>query len=406
MLYVHMLLALGMLISGSLNTLTTNLGDKQSALGSMVSPTLWTKMNGEKGLTHSFDHPFFQALGMFVGEFMCMLAYAATRKVAERDPNIQVPGGRTKGALYFALPALLDITGTGTMYAGLCLSYASVFQMLRGSSVVFTCILSTVALKRVIHPHQWFAVVLIVIGICIVGWVSVSGDKSSGKDPFTVLVGDILIVLAQVATACQMCLEEKLMNKYPSPPLKVVGLEGFFGFIFLSIILIPMYYIRLGDCPGNGLDGCPLENVPDALTQLTNNPVIILAMIGNALSIAFFNFFGISVTQQLSAAHRMVLDSVRTLVVWDASLAIGWEEFHWLQLVGFFVLTMGTCIYNDIFRVPGFKYPDPATGAETPIGVSRGRLESEMSNQDPSRSFLGDIVKTESNAESTSFSRN
>ena len=32
------------------------------------------------------------------------------------------------------------------------------------------------------------------------------------------------------------------------------------------------------------------------------------------ISIAFFNFFGISVTKDMSAAHRMVLDSLRTLV--------------------------------------------------------------------------------------------
>ena len=42
-------------------------------------------------------------------------------------------------------------------------------------------------------------------------------------------------------------------------------------------------------------------------------------MAGNMLSIAFFNFFGISVTKAMSAAHRMVLDGVRNIIVWAVS---------------------------------------------------------------------------------------
>ena len=66
------------------------------------------------------------------------------------------------------------------------------------------------------------------------------------------------------------------------------------------------------------------------------------------VSIAFFNFAGISVTKEMSATTRMVLDSVRTLVIWGVSLGIGWQVFHFLQLIGFFVLVVGMCIYNDL----------------------------------------------------------
>ena len=68
------------------------------------------------------------------------------------------------------------------------------------------------------------------------------------------------------------------------------------------------------------------------------------------ISIAFFNFAGISVTKEMSATTRMVLDSVRTLVIWTVSLLpfVKWQEFHALQLVGFIVLVTGMCIYNNI----------------------------------------------------------
>ena len=57
-----------------------------------------------------------------------------------------------------------------------------------------------------------------------------------------------------------------------------------------------------------------------------NNPLIVVAVIGNIVSIAFFNFFGLSVTKTQSATTRMVLDSIRTIVIWAVCLALGWEE--------------------------------------------------------------------------------
>jgi drug/metabolite transporter (DMT)-like permease len=249
-----------------------------------------------------------------------------------------------------------------------------------------------VFLKRKIYPFQWFAVLLIVIGITIVGFVNVSsggGGSDGGKDQATVLIGDILIVLAQIATAIQMCVEEKLMAMYPHPALKVVGLEGTFGFIILSLLLIPMYFIRPG--------GHPFENAPDALVQVGNDFVIVIAMIGNALSIAFFNFFGISVTQQLSASHRMVLDSVRTLLVWIAGLALFGEQFLPGQLLGFFVLAIGTAMYNEIFKLPFFEYP-----AASMVAIqNRVRTSSDLST-----SMTASLIKDECNNVSTSFHHN
>ena len=46
---------------------------------------------------------------------------------------------------------------------------------------------------------------------------------------------------------------------------------------------------------------------------------------------AFFNFFGISVTKNLSGAARCTIDACRTLFVWAFSLAAGWERFHGLE---------------------------------------------------------------------------
>ena len=68
------------------------------------------------------------------------------------------------------------------------------------------------------------------------------------------------------------------------------------------------------------------------------------------ISIAFFNFAGVSVTKELSATTRMVLDSVRTLVIWTVSLALSWQSFYWPQVIGFALLVTGMCLYNNIIN--------------------------------------------------------
>jgi len=103
-----------------------------------------------------------------------------------------------------------------------------------------------------------------------------------------------------------------------------------------------------------------LEDVPSAFCQMADNHIIIVATVGknklllfncfdlilicclgNIFSIAFFNFAGISVTKELSATTRMVLDNGRTLIIWAVSLALQWQTFYWLQIIGFILLVVG-----------------------------------------------------------------
>ena len=69
---------------------------------------------------------------------------------------------------------------------------------------------------------------------------------------------------------------------------------------------------------------------------------------GNIFSIAFFNFAGISVTKELNATTRMVLDSLRTIVIWVVSLALLWQPFEGLQILGFILIFIGMMLYNDV----------------------------------------------------------
>jgi len=124
------------------------------------------------------------------------------------------------------------------------------------------------------------------------------------------------------------------------------------------VLLVGMYYLP-------GVENLSetrhhLEDAIDGLLQMGHNAVLFAFVLGGLFSIAFFNFFGISVTKDMSAAHRMVLDSLRTLVVWGFSLTVRavapdsghGQKFSLLQLGGFVVLVAGTLYYNEIVTFP------------------------------------------------------
>jgi len=56
------------------------------------------------------------------------------------------------------------------------------------------------------------------------------------KKHFVLVIGDLLIVMAQILIAVQIVYEEKFIVKYRMSPLLTVGYEGkMLGFIFLFV---------------------------------------------------------------------------------------------------------------------------------------------------------------------------
>jgi len=118
---------------------------------------------------------------MFLGEYTCMLVFLAMRCYYNRRGEVH-EGDTAKpfNPLIFWLPACCDMTGTSLMYVGLTMTDASVFQMLRGSVVIFTGVLSVMFLGRRLQKHQWVAMALVLAGVGIVGYASYESKKGGG----------------------------------------------------------------------------------------------------------------------------------------------------------------------------------------------------------------------------------
>ena len=334
------ILAVLMVVTGSFNTLSVKYADQQ------VVP-------GEDGQPRHFNHPFMQSSFMFVGEMMCFVVfkilyhYYSRRGDSSVDSNPLTKGSSVFNPYILLIPALCDTCATSVMYIGLNLTYASSFQMLRGAVIVFTAILSMGFLNRKLGSREWTGIGMVIMGLALVGLSDIVTVDNSDISTNSILTGDLLIICAQIITAVQMVVEEKFVTGQNIPALQAVGWEGIFGFISICLVIIPLNFIYAPPPFADNSRGT-LEATKDAFIQIGNSGHLLMAIVGISFSIAFFNFAGISVTKEMSATTRMILDSVRTIVIWAFSLAFGWQNFHYLQLIGFAILLIGMSCYNNI----------------------------------------------------------
>lgn len=75
-----------------------------------------------------------------------------------------------------------------------------------------------------------------------------------------------------------------------------------------------------------------LEDALDGLVQLGNDSDLLLVFCLIILSLCVFVVIALTITQELSATTRTVIDSLRTLNIWAISLGLGWQQFHFLQV--------------------------------------------------------------------------
>ena len=90
---------------------------------------------------------------------------------------------------------------------------ASIYAMLRSMSVIITCILSIIFLKRVFYRHHWTAVGFIVCGVFFVGIAALLWKDSTHTSSSQAL-GIFLLVIAQLFAGGMYVTEEKLLSVY------------------------------------------------------------------------------------------------------------------------------------------------------------------------------------------------
>ena len=100
-----------------------------------------------------------------------------------------------------------------------------------------------------------------------------------------------------------------------------------------------------------GSDGWPIDDAKRAVSQIMSSWQLQAAIAGAVASMAFSNYFGVTVTKRLTSTARLSIDACRTAIVWVISLLLGWEHFIGMELLGYLILICGTTLYNELLSV-------------------------------------------------------
>ena len=275
------------------------------------------------------------------------------------------------------IPAsLFNIIGISIYYFALTLTSVSSFEMLRGSVIIFTGINSCVFLRQRLPLMKWASMIIILIGLIFVGLADVlqQAEKNGAQNSTFAnimdsssanidvdskcvrnetaisfeVVGNIMVVAAQIFYSFQFVYEEMLLSSYNITPLQMVGWEGLYGLIIMLVTLVLLSYIDTSTCAFSTSPSPPwkLADPIDGFVQLGNNWQLLSLFCSSALLVPFKMFASISVTKELNATTRMVFESIKCVIVWIVSLCVGWQHFQYLQLIGFCIMTTGIFIYN------------------------------------------------------------
>jgi drug/metabolite transporter (DMT)-like permease len=361
------------------------------ALG--TSNTIVTKViftlqgKGSDGQWKPFHKPAFGNWNMFFGMFLVIFVhlffqYRQTR-VAPDMPDAATalndqksPMSVTKQVSLIAIPAVFDIFGTGLSLVGIILIPASVWQMLRGAEIVFAALLTVFVLRRRLYGYHWMGVASALLGIICVSTATIMGgsvgsDGSSGGGGAAMTFGVAITLISQVIQAAQIIAEEKLLVDLQMSTLLVVGVEGIWGLLIMTVVVYPILYF----CPGP--DSEHLADPLDTIAMIQSSRVIITFVILDFVSCAVYNVVGQKITQDMSGMMRVMLEATRTLCVWvfnliwyylvDPNSLFGerWTGWSYLELLGFIFLIVGQTTYGEVLKLPGFYYP-PATPAGSP----------------------------------------
>ncbi|KAG9393943.1 Solute carrier family 35 member SLC35F1/F2/F6 [Carpediemonas membranifera] len=372
-LIINVAFAAGLLFNGCFSTISSKTAYQSFAVG----------IDNER---HAFSKPWFQTLLMFLG-MLVLLVMFVFEKVREyygflhaedfKQKNAAFWKYMVKSSIILMAPGLFDLTATGISSMGLANPEvsSSVYQMLSGAVMVFSGLLSIIFLKTKLASFQWIGIVCCCIGLALVGLASFLPKLLFGDgigDAKSLFIGMFDILLAQFLWSCQFVVEEFLLQTLDASAAQVVGMEGLYGTIIMSVLVLPALNIL------PGADAGKQENTLDTFVMLWNQPLIWIPNLMFLLVIIGYNWCGQSVTKRLSCVHRTILEACRSLFVWVVSVAIfyfckifglasfgeGLTLFSIIQLAGFIVLTIGSLVHNEVIKIPGLHYGEGSSAGD------------------------------------------
>lgn len=120
--------------------------------------------------------------------------------------------------------------------------------------------------------------------------------------------------------------EQKLLKQYTVSPLEMVGWEGVYGTVISFILVVILSFIPC-PYPGNKCvytaSGSAYMEVPSVyLSQVFSSFPLLLLVVSGIFSNAFYNYYGVTITQTMDSLTRSLLNVCRTALIWLVGILI------------------------------------------------------------------------------------
>jgi drug/metabolite transporter (DMT)-like permease len=256
--------------------------------------------------------------------------------------------------LFDSFCSIFDVLATGFCMMGLRYLDVSIYQLLRGSGIIFVALMKQHVLGDKLYTFQWIGVFWNVVSVVLVGATAVlNSSEHETKDPREAVLGVLLVLTGAFVQGLQYVFEEKVMadEEAAVPPLLLIGMEGLWGTAICLLVLYPVAYYLPGDDHGS------YEDPFNTWHMVTHSTTIQIAFVIYFFVIFGYNLFAVLVTFLLNSVWHAILDNFRPITIWLTDLAIfyiitagtfgePWTVWSWIQLMGMFVLLYGTSVYN------------------------------------------------------------
>jgi drug/metabolite transporter (DMT)-like permease len=130
---------------------------------------------------------------------------------------------------YFLLiiPSLFDLAATALCMLGLLHVEVSIYQMLRGSAIIFVAILKHFVLKDKLRKFMWIGVGWNVVSIILVGAVAImSADGEAGDDGKKPMLGVSLIIAGALVQSLQYVQPQKRSGREERASVRTTCASG------------------------------------------------------------------------------------------------------------------------------------------------------------------------------------
>jgi drug/metabolite transporter (DMT)-like permease len=282
-----------------------------------------------------FQHPAIQVLFMFIGAIPCLFA---VKHLSTKMHSIYI-----KPIIYIAV---LQVVGNILSQFAIYLTAPSICQITSASISIFVALFSMILLNSKINKKRWIAMLIMMIGFYIVG-ISTSDNLYNTNNT----AGIFIILVSQAFIGLAFVIEENFLKATKIDIRLEVGLFGI-GSSLLTALLLPL--ASAFNCSPYCKYGI-LDDYKIGFSLLFHHKALLISCVSISLGFLLYNISGVYMSQNCSSLLRTMYDNCSTLLIWAISLLLKWEEFSFIELIGFSIVVSGIILNNREQTIDKFQ---------------------------------------------------